>query len=127
MNKVNLKGRLARDPKQYKTESGISSLFLTIALWKGKNKEGKDMGAEFIDVAAFRKKADSIASLDLKKGQIVEIKARLINRKFSEKDYRIAVVLTSLNKVEVKSNEVPSVTEIEKAPATDEDFWMVNL
>ena len=58
MNKVILHGRIARDPDVRTTQSGRTVARLTIAVDRGKDKDGNNKGADFISCVAWEKTAE---------------------------------------------------------------------
>ena len=67
MNKVILIGRLARDPELRYTTSNKAYVRFVLAVDRGKDKNGDDLGADFINCFAWEKRAEIIAKY-IKKG-----------------------------------------------------------
>ena len=61
MNTVCLMGRVVRTPELRNTQSGMATVRFNIAVDRGRDKEGKDKGADFPNIVAFGKTAESIA------------------------------------------------------------------
>jgi len=59
-NVVVISGNLARDPELRYTTSGQAVANFTVAVSKGKDKNGDDLGADFIQVTAWGKQAENI-------------------------------------------------------------------
>ncbi len=60
MNKVQLIGRLTKDVNVRAANSGISVANFTLAVDRGKDKDGNDRGADFISCIAFNRTADNL-------------------------------------------------------------------
>lgn len=51
-------GRLTKDPEIRATQGGMKVAFYTLAVDRGKKKDGSDAGADFIPVKCFDRRAD---------------------------------------------------------------------
>lgn len=60
MNNVNIIGRLTKDVNVRATNSGTSVASFTVAVDRGKDKDGNDRGADFISCIAFGRTADNL-------------------------------------------------------------------
>lgn len=61
MNQVTLMGRVTKDIELRNTQSGMATVRFSIAIDRGKDKEGNSRGADFPNIVAFGKTAESIA------------------------------------------------------------------
>lgn len=61
MNSVNELGRLTADPNVNQTATGTTMVSFTLAVDRGKDKNGQDKGADFIQCKVFGNMADVIA------------------------------------------------------------------
>lgn len=108
MNKVILIGNLARDPELRYTESGKAYARFTIAINRGKNQNGDDLGADFINCFAWEKLAENINKYT-KKGSKVGIsgKVRVTSSTQSDgaKKYFTEVQATELEFLDRKPKE----------------------
>ena len=87
MNSVTLIGRLTKDPEvRYGAESQNAYCRMTIAIDRGKDRNGEDMGADFPSVVCFGKTAENCERF-LKKGRLVGVSGRIRTGKY-EKDGR---------------------------------------
>lgn len=59
MNSVNLIGNLVRDPEIRYSNSGTAVCTFSLAINRGKNKNGEDMGADFPRIICFYKLAEN--------------------------------------------------------------------
>lgn len=58
MNNVTLTGNIVRDPEVRYTEQGLAIAMFSVALNRGKDKDGNDRGADFPTCKAFGKTAE---------------------------------------------------------------------
>jgi single-strand DNA-binding protein len=93
MNKVILKGRMARDPEMRYTTTGKAIASFTLAV----NGYGKDAKAEFIPCVAWEKTAELIGN-NCVKGSEILVEGRLQVRSYDkngEKRYVTEVIVTT--------------------------------
>ncbi|HPF19412.1 MAG: single-stranded DNA-binding protein [Bacillota bacterium] len=87
MNSVSLIGRLTRDPDiRYGAGSQTAVARFSIAIDRGKDKNGEDRGADFPTIVCFGKTAELVERY-LTKGRLVGIQGRIQTGKY-EKDGR---------------------------------------
>ncbi len=87
MNSVSLIGRLTRDPDiRYAAGSQMAVARFTIAIDRGKDRNGEDRGADFPSIVCFGKTAELVERY-LTKGRLVGIQGRIQTGKY-EKDGR---------------------------------------
>lgn len=84
MNNVLLVGRLTKDPIIQQSGKGNNYCMFSIAVDRGKNKNGDDLGADFPSVVCFGKTAENLGKY-CKKGQLLSVEGR-INTGSYEKD-----------------------------------------
>lgn len=85
LNNVVMMGRLTDEVDLRTTPSGIDVASFSVALDRGKDKDGNDRGADFIPVVAWRNTALFISNY-FHKGQMIAIKGSLQSRKFEDKN-----------------------------------------
>jgi len=102
LNKVQIIGRLTRDPEVRTTPNGANVCSFSVATsfnWTDKNDGQKKEQTEFHNVVAWRKLADIIAQY-LKKGSQVYIEGRLQTRSWDgqdgKKNYRTEIVAENM-------------------------------
>ena len=85
-NKVMLVGRTTREPQIMENASGVKTVLMTLAVNRGKNKDGEQL-VDYIPVKGFvQKSAKSNGPYDfIGKGQLIAIEAQLRSGQF-EKD-----------------------------------------
>ena len=85
MNSVNLIGRLTKDPDvRYGAESGIAIARFSIAIDRGKTKDGESRGTDFPKILCFGKTAEIVEKY-LSKGDQVGVEGSIQTGKY-EKD-----------------------------------------
>ncbi len=86
MNSVNLIGRLTRDPDiRYAAGTQMAVAKFSIAIGRGKDKDGNDKGADFPSITVFGKQAENCERF-LSKGKLVAISGRLQTGSYTNKD-----------------------------------------
>lgn len=84
MNSVTLIGRLTKDPEvRYGAESQNAYCRFTIAIDRGKDRNGEDMGADFPGIVCFGKTAENCERF-LKRGRLVGIQGRIRTGKYEK-------------------------------------------
>ena len=84
MNTVQLTGRLTKDPDVRYTPQGTGVARFSIAINRGKDKDGKDLGADYPTIVCFAKTAEIVEKY-VKKGMMVGITGKLTTSSY-EKD-----------------------------------------
>lgn len=127
MNKVLMIGRLTKDP-EYKENGDMKMARFSIALDRGKDKDGKDLGADYPSVVAWGKRAETIKKY-LGKGSRIGIEAHIHTgtyEKDGQKYYSTDFVIDRFEFLETKKQE-EKPDEIDEALSmfsqiTDEDI-----
>lgn len=78
-------GRLTRDPELRHTQSGTAVAAFTLAIDRDYTGQGNEKATDFIDVVAWRHKADFVAKY-FKKGQMAVVEGRLQVRDYIDND-----------------------------------------
>lgn len=87
MNSVSLIGRLTRDPDvRYGAENQLAIARFSIAIDRGKDREGQSRGTDFPSIVCFGKTAELVEKY-VTKGRLVGIQGRVQTGKY-EKDGR---------------------------------------
>ena len=87
MNQVIVMGRVTKDIELRNTQSGMATVRFSIAIDRGKDKEGNSRGADFPNIVAFGKTAESIAKFT-GKGLRVAIIGRIQTNSYDDKEGR---------------------------------------
>ena len=86
MNLIVLQGRLTRDPEvRYTPDSQLAIASFSVAVDRGKNKNGEDMGADFIPVKVFGKQAENCERF-LGKGCRVAVQGKIQTGSYEDKN-----------------------------------------
>src|SRR5512142_1515459 len=120
LNRVQLIGRLGKDPESKFTPSGKKVAHFSLAVsnhWKDKSGETKE-STEWVNVEAWGRLGE-ICQEYLKKGSLVFVEGRLKTDRYEEKGesrYFTKVVALSMQMLDRKPNEEPVMTVEEEAP-----------
>lgn len=85
MNSVNLIGRMTRTPELRYTESQMAVCRFSIAIDRGKDRDGNDRGADFPNIVVFGKTAENCEKY-LAKGRKVGIAGHIQTGSYTNKD-----------------------------------------
>lgn len=86
MNLVLISGRLTKDPEiRYTTGTQMAVAVFTLAIDRGKNKNGEDMGADFPRVTVYGKQAENCERY-LAKGCRVAVQGRIQTGSYEDKN-----------------------------------------
>ena len=114
-NRVVLTGRLVADPELRSTKGDIPITVFTIAVPKKFKKDG----ADFIDVVAWRQKAEFVCQY-FSKGKWIEIDGSIQTRSYNDKDDKprkaFEILADEVNFVGDKSKDEPTPTSAPPAP-----------
>lgn len=105
-NIVVLSGNLARDPELRYTTSGQAVANFTVAVSKGKDKNGDDLGADFIQVTAWGKQAENIDRYLSKGAKVIVTGSLRVDSYESEsgRKYRTYVNASQVQFISTKRN-----------------------
>ena len=121
MNLVLISGRLTKDPEvRYTTGTQMAVAVFTLAIDRGKDKNGEDMGADFPRVKVFGKQAENCERF-LGKGCRVSVQGRIQTgsyEKDGQKVYTTDVIASRVEFIDFKDKtpQNANVGEIEDAP-----------
>ncbi len=85
LNSVILIGRLVADPQLRYTQNGVAVTSFTLAVNRPFSTQGGEREADFIDIVAWRKLAETCAN-HLNKGRLVAVQGRLQIRSYDDRD-----------------------------------------
>jgi single-strand DNA-binding protein len=123
LNRVQLIGRLGKDPESRFTPTGKKVAHFSLAVsnrWKSGDGESKEY-TEWVNVEAWGRLGE-VCQEYLKKGSLVYIEGRLKTDRFEaegETRYYTKVVALSMQMLDRKPNEEPELTVDEDAPEYD--------
>ena len=85
MNRVDLVGRLTRDPELRHTTSGRAVCQLNLAINRTFTNQNGEREADFINVVVWDKQAENVSKY-VSKGRLVSVEGRLQSRSYDDKD-----------------------------------------
>ena len=100
MNKAFICGRLTKDVDiRYGQNSNIAVGKTTIAVNRGKGKNGQDLGADFIAVTAFGKAAENLANFK-HKGDMVLIEGHITTGSYEKDGKRVFTTEVTADRID---------------------------
>ena len=123
LNKVQLIGRLGKDPESKFTPTGKKVVHYPVAVshrWKGGDGESREH-TEWVNVEAWGRLGE-VCQEYLKKGSLVYLEGRLKTDKYEsegENKYFTKIVAVGMQMLDRKPNEEPELTVDEEAPEYD--------
>ncbi len=121
LNRVQLIGRLGKDPESKFTPTGKRVAHFSVAIsnrWKSKEGDAKEY-TEWVNVEAWGRLGE-VCQEYLKKGSLVYLEGRLKTEKYEDKEgetkYYTKVVALSLQFLDKREKEEPVMTVEEEAP-----------
>ncbi len=130
MNRVDLVGRLTRDPELRHTTSGRAVCQISLAINRNFTNQSGERETDFINVVVWDKQAENVSKY-LAKGRMVSVEGRIQTRSYDDKDgkkvYVTEVVANSVQFLSTGSNsstqsnsyENPFDFESEPAPMSE--------
>ena len=85
LNRIDIQGRLVRDPELRRTQNGVAVTSFTLAVERDYCEAGKDREADFIDCVAWRGTAEFIDKY-FTKGRMMIVTGRLQIRNWQDKE-----------------------------------------
>lgn len=85
MNRVDLVGRLTRDPELRHTNSGRAVCQISLAINRTFANQNGEREADFINVVVWDKQAENVCKY-VTKGRLVSVEGRLQSRSYDDKD-----------------------------------------
>ena len=131
LNRIILIGRLTRDPELRYTPNGHPVASFTLAIDRPRQNAQGEREADFIDIVAWQKLAETCANY-LGKGRLIAIEGRLQIRSYETNDgqkRKAAEVIASNMRILDRSPQQkgPDNGELVKAAATKGDYDDVNI
>ena len=120
LNRVQIMGRLGKDPEGKFTPTGKKVSHFSVAIsnrWKSKEGESQEY-TEWVNVEAWGRLGE-VCQEYLKKGSLVFVEGRLKTDKYEDKGetkYFTKVVALSMQMLDRKPNDEPTMTVEEEAP-----------
>lgn len=125
MNNVSLIGRITKDIELRVTEkTGTNVVAMFIAINNGKDKEGKELPADFPKIYVYDKQAENVSKY-CKKGSLVAVTGRLKTRTWDKEDgtkeYETYVVASRVQFLDTKPSEGVPMPEPDYMPSSNEE------
>ena len=121
MNRVELIGRLTRDPELRYTSSNIATARFTLAVNRPFQSQNGENGTDFINIVVWRKQAENVKKY-VSKGSLVSVEGRIQTGSY-EKDgqriYTTDVVADSVQFLESKSQSASRTANQEDVTPSD--------
>ena len=112
MNSVHIIGRLTKDPQiSYISDTQTAVARFSVAISRGKDKDGNDKGADFPNVVVFGKQAENCERY-LSKGKLVGIEGRLQTGSYEKDGRKVYTTDVIANRVEFLEWDNKEKTEI---------------
>ena len=126
MNTVQLIGRLTRDPEVRYSQSGTAFASFSIAIDRGRDKEGNDKGADYPNISCVGKTAELVEKY-LTKGRQVGIIGRIQTGSYEKDGKRIYTTEVFADRVEFLGGKTEEKKEEQTviegfAQLTDDDI-----
>ena len=119
MNRVELIGRITRDPELRYTSSNIATARFTLAVNRPFQSQNGEQGTDFINIVVWRKQAENVKKY-VSKGSLVAVEGRIQTGSY-EKDgqrvYTTDVVADSVQFLETKAQSQNRGTDVDVTPA----------
>ena len=123
MNRVELIGRITRDPELRYTSSNIATTRFTLAVNRPFQGQDGNQGTDFINIVVWRKKAENVKKY-VTKGSLVAVEGRIQTGSY-EKDgqriYTTDVVADSVQFLETRSQSQNRISQEDSMTPADFD------
>ena len=125
MNRVELIGRLVRDPEIRYTASNIATTRFTLAV--NRNFQGQDgeQGTDFISVVTWRKQAENVKKY-LTKGSLVSVEGRIQTGSYEKNGQRVYTTDVVGDSVQFLETRAQSQNRTSNNDVTPSDFVQTN-
>ncbi len=118
MNRVDLVGRLTRDPELRHTTSGRAVCQISLAINRTFTNQNGEREADFINVVVWDKQAENVSKY-VTKGRLVSVEGRLQSRSYDGNDgkkvYVTEVVASNISYLESKKDDSNNMNSLENS------------
>jgi len=122
MNRVDLVGRLTRDPELRHTTSGRAVCQINLAINRTFTNQNGEREADFINVVVWDKQAENVSKY-VTKGRLVSVEGRLQSRSYDDKDgkkvYVTEVIANSVQFLSTGNSNTSNNSSSYSAPETN--------
>ena len=119
MNRVELIGRLTRDPELRYTSSNIATARFSLAVNRPFQSQSGEQGTDFINIVVWRKQAENVKKY-VSKGSLVAVEGRIQTGSYErdgQRVYTTDVVADSVQFLETRAQSQSRVTTDDVTPA----------
>jgi len=119
MNRVELIGRITRDPELRYTSSNIATTRFTLAVNRPFQSQNGEQGTDFINIVVWRKQAENVKKY-VSKGSLVAVEGRIQTGSYErdgQRVYTTDVVADSVQFLETKAQSQNRGTDTDVTPA----------
>ena len=121
MNRVELIGRLTRDPELRYTGSNIATTRFTLAVNRPFQSQNGEQGTDFINIVVWRKQAENVKKY-CTKGSLVAVEGRIQTGSYEKDGQRVFTTDVVADSVQFLETKAQSQNRVESADVTPSDF-----
>ena len=121
MNRVELIGRITRDPELRYTSSNIATARFTLAVNRPFQSQNGEQGTDFINIVVWRKQAENVKKY-VSKGSLVAVEGRIQTGSYEKDGQRIYTTDVVADSVQFLESKAQSQNRVGDADVTPADF-----
>jgi single-strand DNA-binding protein len=125
MNRVELIGRITRDPELRYTSSNIATTRFTLAVNRPFQGQNGEQGTDFINVVVWRKQAENVSKY-VSKGSLVAVEGRIQTGSYERDGQRVYTTDVVADSVQFLETKAQSQNRGGDADVTPADFVQDN-
>ena len=125
MNRVELIGRITRDPELRYTSSNIATARFTLAVNRPFQSQNGEQGTDFINIVVWRKQAENVKKY-VSKGSLVAVEGRIQTGSYEKDGQRIYTTDVVADSVQFLETKAQSQNRGGDADVTPADFVQDN-
>ena len=121
MNRVELIGRITRDPELRYTGSNIATTRFTLAVNRPFQSQNGEQGTDFINIVVWRKQAENVKKY-CTKGSLVAVEGRIQTGSYEKDGQRVFTTDVVADSVQFLETKAQSQNRVESTEVTPSDF-----
>ena len=121
MNRVELIGRITRDPELRYTSSNIATARFTLAVNRPFQGQNGEQGTDFINIVVWRKQAENVKKY-VSKGSLVAVEGRIQTGSYEKDGQRIYTTDVVADSVQFLESKSASQSRLDGQDVTPADF-----
>ena len=125
MNRVELIGRITRDPELRYTSSNIATTRFTLAVNRPFQGQNGEQGTDFINIVVWRKQAENVKKY-VSKGSLVAVEGRIQTGSYEKDGQRIYTTDVVADSVQFLESKAQSQNRTTTEDVTPSDFVQDN-